>query len=126
MSEHEFSEQIKKMESNMQRMRLAIIVLAAFFIYEALGPLPFGRDRVDIQQEIKARELFIVDARGEVIAYLGSDETGAGLFLEDVDGNRLDARPDALRLMSIDGDQRFERLRVTGDGVKVYDENGGG
>ncbi len=76
-------------------MRLAIIVIAAFFAYEAIGPLPFGRDRVEIQETVKVRELFVVDDRGETIVYLGTDGDGAGLILDDARGNRLDVRPAA-------------------------------
>ena len=125
MSEkNELLDQLKQMESKIQRMRFAIIVIAAFFVYEALGPLPFGRERVDIQQKIKARELFIVDGRGETIAYLGADDAGAGLFLDDAAGNRLDARPAAISLMTLRGDQRVNRLKVKENGVEIYDGSG--
>ncbi len=124
MPEPEFSAQIKLMERNLRRMRLAIIVIAAFFVYEAVGTLPFGRDRVAIQETIKVRELFVVDGRGETIAYLGADGGGAGLILDDAAGNRLDARPAALRLMAPGGGRHVERLRIQGESIAAYDGNG--
>ena len=124
MPEHEFSKQMELMNRNLQRMRLAIIVIAAFFVYEAIGPLPFGGDRIKVQEAVKVRELFVVDARGETVAYLGADDGGAGLILDDAVGNRLDARPATVRLMSAHGDGWVERLRIWGEGVEAYDDRG--
>ncbi len=120
MSEYELSDRIKSMERNLQRMRLAIIVIAAFFVYEAIGPLPFGRDRVEVKETVKVRELLVVDERGETIAYLGADDDGAGLILDDDAGNRLDARSAVIRLMAPGVDRRVERLRIDGEGVEVH------
>ena len=124
MPEHKLSDQIKQMQQRMQRMRLAIIIIVAFFIYEALGPLPFGRERTEVQQMLKVRELHIVGDRGEVIAYLGGDAEGAGLVLHDAVGKRLDARAGVIKLSQQESDRQLERLRIQIDGIEVYDRNG--
>ena len=124
MPEREFSDRVKLIERNLQRMRLAVIVIAAFFVYEAIGSLPFGRDRVEVQEKVKVRELFVVDERGQTIAYLGADGDGAALTLDDTDGNRLDARAAVVRLMALAGTGRVERLRLRGEGIQAYDADG--
>ncbi len=121
MSELEALEQVKLMRRDLQRMRLAVIVIAAFFVYDAVGPFTFKEERVVVQDMIKVKELVVVNDFGERIAYLGSDETGAGLVLDDEAGNRLEARPAAVSLIVPDGADLSVRLRVRPDGIDVYD-----
>ena len=124
MSEHETSDQIKLMKRDLQRMRLAIIIIVAFFIYEAIGPLPFASERVKLQEKIKVRELLVVDERGETIAYLGSDSNGAGLILNDDLGNRLDLRASIIKLMAPGDVNHIDRMHIQVERISTYDENG--
>ena len=121
MSESEALEQFKLMKRDLQRMRLAVIVIAAFFVYEALGPFTFKEERVAVQDMVKVKELIVVNDFGERIAYLGGDETGAGLILDDEAGNRLEARPSGMSLMVPEKADLVVRLRMQAGGIDLYD-----
>ena len=124
MSEHEFSGRLDLVERNLQRMRLAIIIIAAFFVYQAIGPLTFGEDEVEVREAVKVRELFVVDENGQTIAYLGAGEDGARLTLDDVAGNRLDATAGTVSLAAWGGTGHVEGLRLQGQGIEAYDVDG--
>ena len=112
MSEPEFSDRITFMERKLQRIRLAIIVIAAFFVYQAIGPLTFGEERVEVLETVKARELLVVDELGKVVAYLSVGEDGAELVLDDAAGNRLVATSAGVVLTAPKDGGRVERLRI--------------
>ena len=73
MSEHEMFNRIQLIERNLQRLRLAIVIIAAFFIYQAIGPLSFGGDRVESFDVVEVKTLRVVNERGQIVGYLGSN-----------------------------------------------------
>ena len=124
MSESEALEQLKLMKRDLQRMRLAVIVIVAFFVYEALGPFTYKEERIPVQETVKVKELVVVNDFGERVAYLGGDGTGAGLILDDEAGNRLEARPSAVSLMTPEKADLLMRLHMQAEGIDIYDTRG--
>ena len=63
MPEHELQERVTTLERHLRNMRMAVIVIVAFFLYESLMPdeLRPGRD-AGIEDLVKTRELVLVDA----------------------------------------------------------------
>lgn len=121
MSERELSDRVTFMERKLQRIRLAIIVIAAFFVYQAIGPLTLGTmtfgegrggEQVEVQRTVKAQELIVVDELGKTVAYLSAAAGGAKLVLHDADGNRLVATAPGVMVTALEDGVRVERLRI--------------
>lgn len=112
MSERELSDRMTFMERKLQRIRLAIIVIAAFFVYQAIGPLTFGGERVEAWDTVKVRELLVVDELGKIVAHLNAGEDGAELVLNDAAGNRVVATGAGIVLTAPEDGSRVERLRI--------------
>ena len=125
MSEHELQERVTTLERHLRNMRMAVIVIVAFFLYEALMPdeLRPGRD-ARVEEHVKTRELTLVDAAGEPRARLDVGDDGARLVLRDRAGNRVRVGARALGIGVRDGADVIEQLSVDARGVEVYDRAG--
>ena len=118
------------MERHLRNMRMAVIVIVAFFLYESLMPAELRPGNRDIQDIVKTRELVLIDPRGETIARLSvpRDEElqkeGAQLVLSDSLGNRLSLNSDAIKLFVREEVDTIEQLRITPREVVLYNKDG--
>lgn len=111
---------VAQLERHLRNMRMAVVVIAAFFVYEAIAPDGF-HDRPRVSERIDTRELRVLDAQGQTVARLGADENGARFALSDASGNRLSADARALRLRPADG---AGGARIEAGGVEVRSGDG--
>ena len=117
------------MERHLRNMRLAVIVIVAFFLYESLMPAELRPGSRDIQEIVKTKELVLVDKRGETIArlYTPKDEQlqkdSAQLLLSDSLGNKVVVNSDAIRLYVREGTDTIEQLRITPHDGVIYNED---
>ena len=126
MSDNELRERVTSLERHLRNMRMAVVIVVAFFLYEALmpGELRPGHNQ-EIEDRVKTRELLLVDDVGDVRARLDTTDDGGGrLVLRDRAGNRvrLDAR--ALGVGVRAGADVIEQLNLEAGGIEVYDRAG--
>lgn len=111
---------IEEMERHIRNMRLAIIVIVAFFIYDTLAPDGF-RDRTHTLTRIETRELRVVDERGRALIRMNAHEAGGALRIDGTGGARLTIEPEALVMRPVAG-TAVPRMALSPTGVKVYGE----
>ena len=117
-------------ERHLRNMRLAVIVVVAFFLYESLMPAELRPGKRDIQDVVKTRELILIDQRGEMIArlYAPQDEElqkeSAQLVLSDSIGNQITLNSDAIKLFVREDVDTIEQLRITPNEVVIYNDDG--
>ena len=125
-----FEQRLFTIERHLRNMRLAVIVIVAFFLYESLMPAELRPGRRDIQDVVKTKELILVDRRGETIARLftpakeQSQKDSAQLVLSDILGNQISLNPDAIQLYVREGVDTIEQLRITPHDIVIYNEDG--
>lgn len=119
----ELESRLVVMERHVRNMRLAVIVIAAFFIYESLAPDGF-RERTHTLTQIETRELRVVDDRRNTLLRLGEGENGAVIVINDGKGARATLESQALSMRPFDGDPS-QGLDLTPDGVRVLGLGGG-
>ena len=126
MPDHELRERVTTLERHLRNMRMAVIVIVAFFLYESLMPdeLRPGRD-AKIEDAVKTRALVLVDDAGDVRARLDTADDGVGrLVLRDRAGNRVRLGARMLSFGVRDGADVIEQLKVNARGVEVYERDG--
>ena len=126
MPEHALHERVTSLERHLRNMRMAVIVIVAFFLYESLMPEELRPGRGGkIEERIETRELVLVDDAGDVRARLDAADDGAGrLVLRDRAGNRVRLGAHALSFGVRDGADVIEQSNVGARGVEVYDRDG--
>ena len=118
------------MERHLRNMRMAIIVIVAFFLYESLMPAELRPGNRDIQDTVKTRELVLIDQRGEMIARLSAprneqlQKESAQLVLSDSLGNQITLDSDAIKLFVREDVDTIEQLRITPHEVVIYNKDG--
>ena len=118
------------MERHLRNMRMAVIVVVAFFLYESLMPAELRPGDRDIKDVVKTRELILIDQRGESIARLSvprdeqSQREQAQLVLSDSQGNRIRLNPDAIKLFVREDVDTIEQLSITPNEIVIYDKDG--
>ena len=118
------------MERHLRNMRMAVIVVVAFFLYESLMPAELRPGDRDIKDVVKTRELILIDQRGESIARLSvprdeqSQREQAQLVLSDSQGNRIRLNPDAIKLFVREDVDTIEQLSITASEIVIYDKDG--
>ena len=118
------------MERHLRNMRMAVIVVVAFFLYESLMPAELRPGDRDIKDVVKTRELILIDQRGESIARLSvprdeqSQREHAQLVLSDSQGNRIRLNPDAIKLFVREDVDTIEQLSITASEIVIYDKDG--
>ena len=121
---------LQTMERHLRNMRLAVIVVVAFFLYESLMPAELRPGNRDIQNVVKTRELVLIDSRGEAIARLSvlEDEQlqkeRAQLVLSDSLGNRTTLDSDAIKLFVREDVDTIEQLSITPHELVIYNKDG--
>lgn len=126
MSNDEIHNRVTALERHLRNMRMAVIVVVAFFLYESLMPpeLRPGR-QAKIEDSVKTRELVLVNESGDARARLDvTDDGGARLVLRDGAGNRVRVGAGALVVGVRDGADVVEQLRVGASGIEAYDRDG--
>ncbi|MDD9806145.1 MAG: hypothetical protein OXU50_06570 [Gammaproteobacteria bacterium] len=126
MSNDEIHNRVTALERHLRNMRMAVIVVVAFFLYESLMPpeLRPGR-QAKIEDSVKTRELVLVNESGDARARLDvTDDGGARLVLRDGAGNRVRVGAGALVVGVRDGADVVEQLRVGARGIEAYDRAG--
>ncbi len=118
------------MERHLRNMRMAVIVVVAFFLYESLMPAELRPGNRDIQDVVKTRELVLIDSRGEAIARLSVPEDEqlqkerAQLVLSDSLGNRTTLDSDAIKLFVREDVDMIEQLSITPRELVIYNKDG--
>ena len=126
----DFEQRLMTIERHLRNMRLAVIVIVAFFLYESLMPAELRPGKRDIQDIVKTKELVLVDQRGETLArlYAPRDEQlqkdSAQLLLSDTLGNKVALNSDAIKLYVREGADIIEQLRITPHDIIIYNEDG--
>ena len=121
---------LQTMERHLRNMRMAIIVVVAFFLYESLMPAELRPGNRDIEDIVKTRELVLIDSRGEMIARLSvpRDEQlqkeRAQLVLSDSLGNQITLDSDAIKLFVREDVDTIEQLSITPREVVIYNKDG--
>ena len=115
----QYRQRIQEIERQLRNMRLAIIVVVAFFIYDTLAPSGF-RDRTHTLNQIETQDLRVVDERGRSWMRLGTSEGGGVLSISAPDGAQLIMEPKAVTMNPIAG-QAVPRLELRPSGVQVIE-----
>jgi len=126
MPNDEIHNRVAALERHLRNMRMAVIVVVAFFLYESLMPpeLRPGR-QAKIEDSVKTRELVLVNESGDTRARLDvTDAGGALLVLRDAAGNRVRVGAGALAVGVRDGADVVERMRVGAGAIEAYDGAG--
>lgn len=122
--------QLMTMERHLRNMRMAIIVVVAFFLYESLMPAELRPGNRDIRDIVKTRELVLVDQRGETIARLSTPKNEhlqkeqAQLVLSDSLGNQITLDSDAIKLFVREDVDSIEQLSITPREIVIYNKDG--
>lgn len=116
LSAQELAQRLSVLERHTRNMRLAIIVIVAFFIYEALAPDGF-HDRTHQLSNIETQDLRIVDAQRETLLRLSANENGAAIVLNGVDGARTTISPRDIKMYPFAGEPE-RHLQLTPAGVR--------
>lgn len=125
-----FEQRLATIERHLRNMRMAVIVVVAFFLYESLMPDELRPGNRDIQDVVKTRELILLDSNGETLARLKADSDNqqtteyAELILSDSVGNRMAISSDALRLFTRQHIDTIERLSIAPNKIMMYNESG--
>ena len=125
-----FEQRLLTMERHLRNMRMAVIVVVAFFLYESLMPAELRPGNRDIQDIVKTKELVLIDKRGETIARLSvprdeqSRKDSAQLVLGDSQGNQITLNSDAIKLFVREEVETIEQLSITSDEVVIYNKDG--
>ena len=129
MSEQtELKERVEKLEKYVRNMRLAVIVIVAFFVYDALteagilgqqSSLPMTTDTM------RTRELLVIAPDNTGMLRIGA---GANQQLEQTldneDGERLYLEAGSLGLLQTDrNQQRVHRMLVDSEDIHFYGKN---
>ena len=121
---------LQTMERHLRNMRMAVIVVVAFFLYESLMPAELRPGNRDIEDVVKTRELVLIDSRGEAIArlFVPEDEQlqkeRAQLVLSDSLGNRTTLDSDAIKLFVREDVDTIEQLSITPHELVIYNKDG--
>ena len=129
MSEQtELKERVEKLEKYVRNMRLAVIVIVAFFVYDALteagilgqqSSLPMTTDTM------RTRELLVIapDNTGMLRIGAGANQQ-LELTLDNEDGERLYLEAGSLGLLQTDrNQQRVHRMLVDSEDIHFYGKN---
>ena len=118
------------MERHLRNMRMAVIVVVAFFLYESLMPAELRPGNRDIQDIVKTRELVLIDSRGEAIARLSvpeneqlQKERGA-TCIERLFRNQTTLDSDAIKLFVREDVDTIEHLIITPYELVIYNKDG--
>ena len=120
-------ERFEKIEKYVRNMRLAVIFIVAFFVYDALTESGIlGRESFTSADTVRARELLIVSERGASMLRIGTDANQQiELIIDNEAGERLRMDAGALSLLQTGAhQQRVRRLRLEADELKRYDMDG--
>jgi len=126
MSNDEIHNRVAALERHLRNMRMAVIVVVAFFLYESLMPPELRPGRQEkIEDSVKTRELVLMNESGDARARLDvTDAGGARLVLRDGAGNRVRVGADALAVGVGDGAGVVGRMRVGAGAIEAYDRAG--
>lgn len=129
MSEQtELKERVEKLEKYVRNMRLAVIVIVAFFVYDALteagilgqqSSLPMTTDTM------RTHELLVIapDNTGMLRIGAGANQQ-LELTLDNEDGERLYLEAGSLGLLQTDrNQQRVHRMLVDSEDIHFYGKN---
>jgi len=94
MSNDEIHNRVAALERHLRNMRMAVIVVVAFFLYESLMPPELRPGRQEkIEDSVKTRALVLMNESGDARARLDvPDACGAPPVLLDGAGHRVSAR----------------------------------
>lgn len=106
------------LERHVRNMRLAIIVVVAFFIYEALAPSGF-HDRTHRLTKIETQDLRLVDEHRETLLRMAQGDDGASIVLRGGNGEQTIIRPASLTIYPFAGEPQ-RRLELTPDGARAF------
>ena len=121
--DHKIPQRLEVMEKTVRNMRIAIIMIAAFFVYQALAPSGLWKG-IEVKEIVKMKELIIIDDHGHEWARLGAGSDGGRLILDNEAGNRLKLSPDVIRILKTAGDGYIEQVQLDDSNMIFYDEDG--
>lgn len=84
----ELTQRVNLLEKTIRNMRIAVIIIAAFFLYESIAPAGFGQMDVRVMEKVKLKELMVLDENNQMRVRLSVAEDGPQLLLEDPDSGQ--------------------------------------
>ena len=128
MSEQvDLEKRFEKVEKYVRNMRLAVILIVAFFVYDALTESGIlGQEPSTSVDTMRARELLIMSKHGASMLRIGTNQSHQlELTIDNEAGRRLRLDADAISLLQTDTyQQRVQRLRLEAGGLKRYSADG--
>ena len=115
---------VEKLERHLRNMRMAVVIVVAFFVYESLMPPELRPGRAPVHKTLHTEELVVTDGSGEIFARLLIDDRKGRLVLSDFTGKQINLNPSALGLSIPSNGEAIEQLRITSDGVFIYNAEG--
>ncbi len=112
----DLTQHMQEFERHIRHLRLALIIMVAFFVYDSLSEF---RDRPHRLKSIETQAMHIVDKQGRSLMRLGVSETGAILTLNDQSGRQLEISPHAIVMRPVAG-QDTPRAEFLPTGVSVH------
>ena len=109
-------QRLETMERLMRNMRFAIIIIAAFFVYQAIAPSGLWKG-IEVRNVVKLKELILIDDSGNELARLGASHHGGSLVLDHESGARLKLSADMIRLLKATAEGHTEQLRIDHNGM---------
>ena len=120
----EINQRLARMERHLRNMRMAVIVVVAFFVYDALMPSELRPGRAKTHSILKTEELVLTNRSGDIFARLVVDEDKGVFNLHNMDGAQTRLTPTGTILSDDDDGTTVQRLRITPQGISLYDEKG--
>lgn len=121
-------ERIEKMEKYVRNMRLAVIFIVAFFVYDALteSGILGQKSSTAIADTMRTRELLVISRHDASMLRVGTNQDQQiELTIDNEAGERLSLDAHAIGLLQTDRHQRrVQRFRLEAEKLEFYDANG--
>ncbi|MGU9978203.1 MAG: hypothetical protein ACNYNY_05980 [Candidatus Oxydemutatoraceae bacterium WSBS_2016_MAG_OTU14] len=121
MENTELLQRVNILEKTIRNMRIAVIVIVAFFLYESIAPAGFGQMDVRVMETLKLKQLMLLDQNNQVRMRLTSDEDGGQFILEDAEaGSRVVINDKGFNILE-SSDSGWQRaLHISKKGLMKY------
>ncbi len=124
MREEDFPDRMEALEKNVRNIRIAVIIIAAFFLYETIAPSGLGKGDLRVMNTVKLKELVILDSENREQIRMYADEEGGQLVLNSHNDVRLHLTGEGVSAMLPSPTGYVEHLRIDNEGVSAYDRSG--
>lgn len=121
-------DRVEKMEKYVRNMRLAVIFIVAFFIYDALTEAGMlgQKSSTAIADTVRTRELLVISGHDASMLRVGTNQhQQLELIIDNEAGERLHLDAHTIGLWQTnDYQQRMQRFHLDADELRFYDPDG--